>query len=131
MRHYNYRVVAKRQGGFRLIESPQPRLKELQRQILRLILDRVPAHPAVHGFVRGRSIQTFALPHVSRRIVLRMDVQDFFPSICRARVQTIFRMVGYPEAVADLLGGICTNAVPQAAWRGVRDERGLPMKEVQ
>jgi RNA-directed DNA polymerase len=76
------------------------------------ILDKIPAHPAVHGFRRGRSITTYVSPHVGKRVVLKMDLQDFFPGITGARIQTVFRTIGYPESVADLLGGICTNAVP-------------------
>ena len=40
-----------------------------------------------------------------------MDLRDFFPSIPAVRIQALLRMMGYPETVADLLGGICTNAV--------------------
>lgn len=116
LRHYHYRVFAKRSGNLRLLESPKPRLKELQRQILAMLLDEIPLHPAVHGFRKGRSIRTFTAPHVGQRIVLRMDLRDFFPSISRARVQALFRTAGYPESVADLLGGICTNAAPRDAW---------------
>jgi RNA-directed DNA polymerase len=115
--HFHYRVLAKTSRGIRLIEAPKPRLKALQRQILALILDRIPPHLAVHGFRRGRSIKTFAAPHVGQHIVLRMDLQDFFPGISGARIQTVFRTVGYPESVADLLGGICTNATPRDVWR--------------
>ena len=43
-----------------------------------------------------------------------MDLRDFFPSFSGARIQAFFRTAGYPEHVADLLGGICTNAVPRA-----------------
>ncbi|MGB6944399.1 MAG: reverse transcriptase family protein [Bryobacteraceae bacterium] len=114
--HYHYRVLAKKSGAIRLIEAPKPRLKALQRQILTQILDRIPPHPAAHGFVQGRSVQTFISAHLGRRVVLKMDLQDFFPSITGSRVQTIFRMLGYPESVADLLGGICTNAVPRQVW---------------
>jgi RNA-directed DNA polymerase len=117
LRHYHYRVLAKRSGRARLIEAPKPRLKELQRQILSLMLDKIPPHSAVHGFVKGRSIKTFAASHVGRRVVLRMDLRDFFPSISGARIQTLFRTVGYPESVADLLGGICTNAAPRDVWK--------------
>jgi RNA-directed DNA polymerase len=116
--HYHYRVLAKKSGRIRLIESPKPRLKELQRKILTLILNKIPSHGAAHGFVKGRSIKTFTAPHVARRVVLRMDLQDFFPSIARARIQTSFRTAGYPEQVADLLGGICTNATPKRVWEG-------------
>jgi len=75
-------------------------------------LGKIPPHPASHGFVRGRSIKTYVGPHVGRRMVLKMDLQDFFPTITGARIQSVFRTMGYPEAVADLLGGICTNAAP-------------------
>ena len=108
--HYHYRLLSKKSGMLRLIEAPKPRLKEIQRQILSGILNNIPSHPAVHGFIRGRSIKTFAAPHVGRRVVVRMDLQDFFPSFAARRIQAFFRTVGYPESVADLLGGLCTNA---------------------
>ena len=117
--HYHYRVLAKRSGSIRLIESPKIRLKELQRQILSRILNRIPTHEAVHGFVKGRSIKTFTAPHAGQRVVLRMDLEDFFPSLSGARVQALFRTAGYPEPVADLLGGICTNATPRKVWDGL------------
>jgi hypothetical protein len=37
-------------------------------------------------------------------------------------VQSIFRTLGYPEAVADLLGGLCTNIAPRAVLRDVPAE---------
>jgi hypothetical protein len=114
--HYHYRTLTKRSGDIRLIEAPKPRLKQLQRQILELILNQIPPHSAAHGFLKGRFIGTFAAPHAGQRVVLRMDLRDFFPSISGARIQTFFRTAGYPESVADRLGGICTNAAPRSAW---------------
>ena len=120
--HYFYKTLLKRHGGIRLIESPKPRLKRLQRDILSDILDRIPSHSAVHGFVTKRSIQTFVAPHVGQSVVLRMDLRDFFANTGGARIQTFFRMLGYPEQVADLLGGICTNAAPLATWEQCEPE---------
>jgi hypothetical protein len=114
--HYHYRPLAKSFGSVRLIEAPKPRLKELQRRILREILEKIPLHPAVHGFRPGHSIATFAAPHAGCRVVLRMDLKDFFPSFSGARIQAFFRTIGYPEPVADLLGGLSTNAAPRSAW---------------
>lgn len=130
--HYHYRILAKQSGSIRLIESPKERLKELQRKILREILEKIPAHSAVHGFRKERSISTFVAPHVRRRVVVRMDLQDFFPSLSGARIQTFFRTLGYPEDVADLLGGICTNATPHHVWKepGLEAER-LQLREVR
>jgi hypothetical protein len=124
LRHYHYRILAKRFGSVRLIEAPKPRLKDLQRQILLWILDRIPPHPAVHGFVKGRSIKTFVAPHVGQRVVLRMDLRDFFPTFGGVRIQNLFRTLGYPEAVADLLGGVCTNATPRDVWNEVAADLG-------
>lgn len=116
LRNYRYRALTKLSGSIRLIEAPKPRLKELQRQILTHILEKIPPHPAVHGFIKERSIKTFVAPHVGQRVVLRMDLKDFFPSIPRVRIQALFRTMGYPESVADRLGGICTNVAPLDVW---------------
>jgi RNA-directed DNA polymerase len=118
LQHYRYQITLKRSGGVRLIESPKPRLKELQRRILVGILDRIPPHPAAHGFVKGRSIVSFARPHTGKAVLLRLDLQDFFPTFPAARVQAFFRTIGYPEPVADRLGGLCTNAVSREVWNG-------------
>ena len=117
LRHYESRVVLKADGTVRLIEAPKQRLKSMQRQILREILMPVPLHAAVHGFRPGRSIVSFAAPHASRAVVLRLDLRDFFPSISGPRVQALFRTLGYPEHVADLLGGLCTTTATPAVWR--------------
>jgi hypothetical protein len=74
--------------------------------------------------VKGRSVQTFAAPHVGRRVVLRMDLENFFPTFPGARVQSFFRTIGYPERVADLLGGIATNCVPRIAWSEMIKQSG-------
>src|ERR1035438_4223358 len=113
LQHYHYRILPKRSGGVRLLEGPKSNLKALQRRILSGILDRIPVHPAVHGFVKGRSIATFARSEERRHLLLRLDLQDFFPSFPAARIQALFRTLGYPEHVADSLGGICTNSVPR------------------
>ncbi len=128
--HYHYRVLDK-QSGIRLIEAPKPRLKALQRQILSQILEKIPSHPAVHGFVKGRSIQSCVGAHVGQRIILRMDLRDFFPSFPARRIQTFFRTVGYPEAVADLLGGTCTSVAPRGLWAKERFDPPVAWAERQ
>ena len=114
MRNYRYRWVLKKNGGARLIESPKLLLKTLQRKVLSSILDHIPPHDAAHGFVVGRSIRTFAQPHVNREVVLRLDLRDFFVNIPKWRVTSVFLAAGYPEAVAVLLASLCVNATPHA-----------------
>lgn len=123
LRHYHYRTLSKRFGQIRLIESPKPRLKQIQKDILRGILDQIPPHSSAHGFRLGKSIATFAAPHVGQRVVLKIDLQDFFPSISLALTRAVFRTVGYPEEVATLLAGLCTNATPADAWDVTNGDR--------
>ena len=125
--HYHYRPLTKRFGQIRLVEAPKTRLKSVQRRILVGILDHVPPHSAAHGFRRGRSIKTFASPHAGKRVVLRIDFQDFFPSISLARIQALFRTVGYCESVADLLAGLCTNSTPMDVWENLIHSIGRQM----
>lgn len=116
LRHYHYRWVRKRHGEARLIESPKFKLKQIQRRLLDGLISLMPPHEAAHGFRPGHSIRTFAAPHVGARVVIRLDLRDFFPSITRRRVLPIFLTAGYPEAVARLLAGICTNASAADVW---------------
>ncbi|MDB5307646.1 MAG: RNA-directed polymerase [Gemmataceae bacterium] len=116
LRHYRYRWVPKRRGPARLLEIPKPGLKQIQRKVLDEILAKIPLHSSTHGFRSGHSIVTNAVPHCGKRIVLRFDFADFFPSVPVARVVRIFRTVGYPETVARLLAGLCTTCLPADGW---------------
>ena len=111
LHHYRYRWAEKRRGGWRLIEQPKSRLKAIQRQVLREILDRVPPHPAAHGFRRGRSCLSFVAPHCGRPLLLRLDLRDYFTRVPVARIGATFRRLGYPAAVAHTLQGLCTHAM--------------------
>ena len=114
LHHYRYRWLDKPSGGRRLLEIPKVRLKTLQRQILHELLDRVPAHPAAHGFRRHRSCLSYVSPHVGQAVLLRMDLQDFFHSVPVARIGAMFRRLGYPASIARTLQGLCTHAASPA-----------------
>lgn len=118
LRHYHYRWKVKRAGEQRLLEAPKQRLKSIQRRLLSGLLDRIPPHEAAHGFRVHRSIKTFAAPHVGQRIVLKLDLADFFPSIRHAQIVALFRTLGYSESVVLSLAGLCTNSAPSDAWDG-------------
>jgi hypothetical protein len=114
--NYRHAWRPKASGSARLIESPKPRLKDIQRRLLDEVLAPIPPHDAAHGFRAGRSVRTFAGPHAGRRVVLKMDLRDFFPSVTSARVVAVFLTAGYPEPVARLLAGLCTGRVPRVVW---------------
>ena len=114
--HYRYAWVPKRYGA-RLMEIPKPRLRAMQRKVLREILDAIPLHDAAHGFRQGRSCKTFVAPHTRQHVLLRMDLKNFFPSIPGSRIHALFTTLGYPEAVARTFTGLCTHHVPMSLAR--------------
>jgi hypothetical protein len=108
--HYRRFVIPKRGGGERAIWAPLPALKAAQRWILHHIAERLPVHGAAHGFLPGRSTLTNAAAHTSARVLVKMDLKDFFPSVTVPRVKGIFRKAGYREQVATLLALLCTES---------------------
>jgi hypothetical protein len=93
----------------RLVKVPTPRLRSVQRVLLDTVLAPIPAHPAAHGFVPGRSVLTSARQHVGAEVVLTMDLAAFFAGVGPGRVFATLRTAGYPEPVAHLLTGLCTT----------------------
>ena len=72
--------IPKRSGGSREISAPVTPLKIIQRKLNQVLQAVYPARPQVHGFVNGKSILTNAKSHSSKRLVLKVDLQDFFPN---------------------------------------------------
>jgi RNA-directed DNA polymerase len=112
LHHYSYQWVAKRSGGFRLLEIPKSRLRAVQRRILHELIDYIPPHEGAHGFRARHSCLTGAEPHVGQQVVIRIDLEDFFVSVSALRIAALFRTLGYPDGAARVLTGLCTNQVP-------------------
>jgi hypothetical protein len=108
--HYYRFTIPKRDGSDRAIWAPLPKLKAAQRWILHNIIERLLVHGAVHGFLPGRSILTNAAAHTGARLVVKMDIRGFFPTVTWRRVRGVFRKAGYREQIATLLALLCTEA---------------------
>jgi RNA-directed DNA polymerase len=111
--------IPKRAGGAREILAPVTALKILQRKLNQVLQAVGPRKPQVHGFVRGKGILSNSVPHCSKRLVLKFDLEDFFPSINFGRVRGMFmaRPYGRNAEVATILSKICCfqNRLPQGA----------------
>ncbi|MFN0199787.1 MAG: reverse transcriptase family protein [Planctomycetaceae bacterium] len=110
--HYHYRWLQKKRGGYRLIESPKPMLKTAQSQILRQLLAHIPPHADCQGFTAKRSILTNARPHVGQTVVVKFDLENFYPNVSFARIVAIFRGLGYNREVATWFGRLTTSCIP-------------------
>lgn len=107
--HYIRFSVPKKSGGLRELAKPHREMGGCQRWILSNILEKIPVHPAAHGFVAGHSTVTGAAVHIHQEAVINCDLEDFFPSITFPRVRGFFRRVGYSPAVATILALLCTE----------------------
>ena len=112
LNYYRFEIP-KRDGSKRPIWAPHKRLKAAQRWILREIVERLPVHGAAHGFLHGRSIASNAAAHRDSKIILKVDLKDFFPTVTLPRVKGVFRKAGYREQIATLLALICTESPRQ------------------
>jgi RNA-directed DNA polymerase len=89
--YYESYRIPKKSGGIRYINASQGRLKRIQRLILDAILSRFPMPSHVHGCVKGRSIVTNASSHVGKKVVVNIDLSDFFRTITKEHVKEIFK----------------------------------------
>ena len=107
-RHYDCWWIRKRSGGWRLVESPKARLKQVQRELLAQIFDYVPPHALSFGFCKGRNVLDFAKPHVGQQAWLKFDLQDFFLHVTTGRVFGLLRKLGYNREVSHLIALLTT-----------------------
>lgn len=112
LQHYRYLWRARPGRLPRLLEVPAPRLRAIQRTVLRELLYPIELHDAAHGFVPGRSAVTGAAHHTGHEVVVNLDLVTFFAKVTAGRVFGALRQAGFTEAVAHRLTGICTHRVP-------------------
>lgn len=112
--------IPKKDGNFREINAPCMSLKTLQRWILNNILYKVRISQYSLGFMRdgkGSPLVQCAERHRNNLYILKMDLKNFYPSICREKVFNQFLQIGYNTYAANLLTNICTlnGSLPQGA----------------
>ena len=116
---YHAFEIPKRTGGMRLISAPRGLLRQMQAALLPMLQQAYRAHPSAHGFVHARSVVSNAREHTGQRLVLNVDLKDFFPSINFGRVRGLFLKPPFSAgpAAAAVLAQICThkNGLPQGA----------------
>lgn len=112
-----FQIKKKSNGKLREIKEPLPSLKEIQIWILNNIVYEIRVSKFAKAYVPDRSIIDNVRFHRNKAKVLSLDIKDFFPSIKRTYVETIFRGVGYSSNVANLISKLCCcdEILPQGA----------------
>ena len=73
--------IPKKNGGTREIFQPARKLKTIQYWLMTNIFNKLPIHESAAAYIKGRSILTNAVRHRNNQYFIRMDFQNFFPSI--------------------------------------------------
>jgi len=109
--------IPKRSGGRREILAPEDPLKQIQRLVLHRLLGKLKAHPLATGFERNHSIVTNAVCHTNRKVIVRLDIKDFFGTISEDRIRDYFCLLGWDKEASDCLGNLCAykGSLPQGA----------------
>ncbi|EGO9008664.1 RNA-directed DNA polymerase [Enterococcus faecalis] len=115
--YHEVEIPKKKQGELRTLFLPSIKLKYMQRWILDNILYSQECNNEVTGFVPSKSIIDNAKPHIGQKYILKLDIQDFFPSISKIRVFLMFKHFGYTNDLSNTLSNICIykNELPQGA----------------
>lgn len=115
--HYRSFQIGKRGGGTRQIDSPRVFLKTVQCWVVEYFLWRLPSHPSCHSYQKDKSIQTNASPHVGKKFVANVDIENFFGSITTEMVRMLFLRNGMGEQLSKNLSKLLTlrGSLPQGS----------------
>ena len=111
--------IKKKGKGVRKIIAPDSGIKHIQSLLLKVLMEYYPVKSCVHGYVENKSIKTNAQLHIKKKIIVNLDLKNFFPSINFGRVKGIFK--SYPfnfnDEVSTTIAQICCykGILPQGA----------------
>lgn len=105
---YRKRNELDKKGKKRLIFSPSKDLLKLQRSISAYISKKISFPETFHGYKKKRSNLTNAQCHLNKRVITKLDIKDFFPSVHFKKVFEFFKSIGFDEQESNILSRLTT-----------------------
>ena len=116
--HYHEIKIPKRSGGERTLSVPDEILKAIQRKIAERLLAYEPTSRYATAYKVASSVKKNALPHVRKKVLLKLDILGFFDHILYSTVkEKVFPSEKYSEQNRVLLSMLCyyKDVLPQGA----------------
>lgn len=116
--HYTTTYLKKKTGGHRVIHEPSPLLKKIQKNILVHVLEPQSCSVYATAYQKEKSLLDNAAPHIGKKQVYKLDIDDFFDSISFTMVfQRAFPREYFPPQAAGILTQLCcfNDCLPQGA----------------
>jgi len=142
-RHYEYVDIPKKTGGTRRLSIPNNELKSLQ-SVLAGFLENTfgsQIHHCCHAYRKDRSIFSNAVPHLGCKVLIKLDIKDYFGSVTKNQVRDAIRLdsgsVGFemsknvlkthaPELLKDIPDYLENEDVCNRFLSIITNEQGLP-----
>ena len=126
--YYKSFQIPKKNGGVRNINAPQGDLKEIQKKLANALWDFQREYieknsnkaKASHAFQKKKGIITNSIVHKNKKIVLNLDLENFFESFHFGRVRGYFHKNNFfqlPIEVATIIAQLTCykGSLPQGA----------------
>ena len=88
--HYRSYPIKKSSGKLRWIDAPSSDLKEIQKKILNGLIYQFRAHECAVGFVKRISVKDGAEKHLGNKVILCIDVNNFFGTLSLYQVYAAY-----------------------------------------
>lgn len=107
---YFYFTINKKNGGQRIIyEANHLGVRNSLKKIRNFLNAKYIPLECVHGFIKGKGIKSNAKNHLEKRVVINIDIVDFFGSIKIKQIQDVFKNLGANEDISLKLAKITTR----------------------
>lgn len=107
----NYKIykLKKHNGKYRTIYEPNQLLKSIQKKILESILETRTISKYAKAYYKGVPLLDNAYPHINKKLILKLDIKNFFENISFYRVyESCFSIEYFPKSVGMLFTYLCT-----------------------
>lgn len=102
-RYKTYYIKKRQLGQFREVSQPTPEVKLLQRWLVEHVLKNFPVHTSAKAYKCGTGLIENVQPHAQNRFLLKIDFENFFPSIKADHFFTFSSDAGIAEEDSKLM----------------------------
>ncbi len=116
-KYYTKKYINKKDGTKRELLVPNPFLKNIQKNILKHILYGLKASEYATSYLPNISIKNNAIPHINKKVILKLDIKNFFENITFEHLYQAMPSNIFPPQIKVLLIKLCTydDYLPQGA----------------
>lgn len=116
--NYEEIIIKKKNKNLRYLNEPSPILKGIQKRILKNVLEEKMISKCAYAYKKGLSTILNAKSHVGCKVILKLDIENFFDNINFYKVyNSCFNENLYPKKLGMLLTNLCVynDMLPQGS----------------